>query len=136
VAVLPAHLVARWPSLEHFLDYTPAPARGGSLRLDDDGVPYLSDHAKEPSAFRALGNASSSSIPVDVRTTMATSVARVKQVLVVFDLHEGAELEAARLAAADLPFDPEAAGFKRLCGLRHPRSGDLPARGRGGEGDV
>lgn len=38
----------------------------------------------------------------------------MKQVLVVFDLLEGAELEAARLAVADLPFDPEAAGFTRL----------------------
>ena len=38
----------------------------------------------------------------------------MKQVLVVFDLHEGAELEAGRLAAADLPFDPAAAGFTRL----------------------
>jgi hypothetical protein len=38
----------------------------------------------------------------------------MKQVLVVFHLREGSELEAARLAAADLPFDPEEAGFKRL----------------------
>ncbi len=38
----------------------------------------------------------------------------MKQVLVVFRLHEGSEPEAARLAAADLPFDPEEAGFKRL----------------------
>jgi hypothetical protein len=38
----------------------------------------------------------------------------MKQVLVVFDLREGSELEAARLAAADPPFDPEEAGFKRL----------------------
>ena len=38
----------------------------------------------------------------------------MKQVLVVFHLHEGSELEAARLAAADPPFDPEKAGFKRL----------------------
>src|SRR6266536_432508 len=38
----------------------------------------------------------------------------MKQVLVVFHLGEGFELEAARLAAADPPFDPEEAGFKRL----------------------
>jgi hypothetical protein len=38
----------------------------------------------------------------------------MKQVLVVFHLREGLELEAARLAAADPPFDPEEAGFKRL----------------------
>jgi hypothetical protein len=38
----------------------------------------------------------------------------MKQVLVVFRLREGSELEAARLAAADPPFDPEEAGFKRL----------------------
>jgi hypothetical protein len=38
----------------------------------------------------------------------------MKQVLVVFDLREGSELAAARLAAADPPFDPEEAGFKRL----------------------
>jgi hypothetical protein len=38
----------------------------------------------------------------------------MKQVLVVFHLREGSELEAARLAAADPPFDPEEAGFKRL----------------------
>jgi hypothetical protein len=38
----------------------------------------------------------------------------MKQVLVAFELHEGAELEAARLAASDLPFDPGQAGFKRL----------------------
>ena len=38
----------------------------------------------------------------------------MKQVLVVFHLHEGSELKAARLAAADPPFDPEKAGFKRL----------------------
>jgi hypothetical protein len=38
----------------------------------------------------------------------------MKQVLVVFDLREGSELEAARLAAADPPFDPKEAGFERL----------------------
>jgi hypothetical protein len=38
----------------------------------------------------------------------------MKQVLVVFHLHEGTELEAARLAAAEPPFDPEDAGFERL----------------------
>src|SRR6266545_6786269 len=38
----------------------------------------------------------------------------MKQVLVVFRLREGSEPEAARLAAADPPFDPEEAGFKRL----------------------
>jgi hypothetical protein len=38
----------------------------------------------------------------------------MKQVLVVFHLREGFELEAVRLAAADLPFDPKEAGFKRL----------------------
>jgi hypothetical protein len=38
----------------------------------------------------------------------------VRQVLVVFQLREGSEPEAARLAAADLPFDPEKAGFTRL----------------------
>jgi hypothetical protein len=38
----------------------------------------------------------------------------MKQVLVVFHLREGSELEAARLAAAEPPFDPEEAGFKRL----------------------
>jgi len=44
----------------------------------------------------------------------------MKQVLVVFELHEGSELEAARLAAADLPFDPAEAGFTRLAVyLRH-----------------
>ncbi len=44
----------------------------------------------------------------------------MKQVLVVFQLHEGSELEAARLAAADLPFDPAEAGFTRLAVyLRH-----------------
>jgi len=51
MAVLPAHLVARWLLLEDVLDYTPAPARVSSLRLDDDGVPFVSDHASEPSAF-------------------------------------------------------------------------------------
>ena len=38
----------------------------------------------------------------------------MKQVVVVFHLREGSELEAARLAAADPPFDPEEAGFRRL----------------------
>jgi hypothetical protein len=38
----------------------------------------------------------------------------MKQVVVIFHLREGSELEAARLAAADPPFDPEEAGFKRL----------------------
>jgi hypothetical protein len=38
----------------------------------------------------------------------------MKQVVVVFDLREGSELEAARLAAADPPFDPGEAGFERL----------------------
>ena len=38
----------------------------------------------------------------------------MKQVLVVFHLREGSELEAARLAAAEPPFNPEQAGFKRL----------------------
>jgi hypothetical protein len=38
----------------------------------------------------------------------------MKQVVVIFHLREGYELEAARLAAADPPFDPEEAGFKRL----------------------
>jgi hypothetical protein len=51
VPVLPAHLVARRLLLDDFLNYTPAPARMSSLRLDDDGVPYVSDHAREPSAF-------------------------------------------------------------------------------------
>jgi hypothetical protein len=51
MAVLPAHLIARWLLLEHVLDYTPAPGRVSSLRLDDDGVPHVSDHASEPSAF-------------------------------------------------------------------------------------
>jgi len=44
----------------------------------------------------------------------------MKQVLVVFHLREGSEPEAAALAAAGPPFDPEAAGFKRLAVyLRH-----------------
>ena len=38
----------------------------------------------------------------------------MKQVVVIFHLREGSELEAATLAAADPPFDPEEAGFKRL----------------------
>jgi hypothetical protein len=38
----------------------------------------------------------------------------MKQVVVVFHLHEGSEPEAARLAAADPPFDPAEAGFTRL----------------------
>jgi hypothetical protein len=38
----------------------------------------------------------------------------MNQVVVVFHLHEGSEPEAARLAAADLPFDPAEAGFTRL----------------------
>jgi hypothetical protein len=38
----------------------------------------------------------------------------MKQVLVVFHLREGSTLEAEKLAAADPPFDPEAAGFTRL----------------------
>jgi hypothetical protein len=38
----------------------------------------------------------------------------MKQVLVVFHLREGSELEAARLAAAEPPFNLEEAGFKRL----------------------
>jgi hypothetical protein len=38
----------------------------------------------------------------------------MKQVVVIFHLREGSELEAARLAAADPPFDPEEAWFKRL----------------------
>jgi hypothetical protein len=38
----------------------------------------------------------------------------MKQVVVVFHLHEGAEPEAARLAAADPPFDAAEAGFTRL----------------------
>ena len=38
----------------------------------------------------------------------------MKQVLFVFQLREGSEPEAASLAAAGPPFDPEEAGFKRL----------------------
>ena len=38
----------------------------------------------------------------------------MKQVLVVFHLRGGSQLEAEKLAAADLPFDPEKAGFTRL----------------------
>ena len=38
----------------------------------------------------------------------------MKQVVLVFHLHEGSEPEAARLAAAELPFDPAEAGFTRL----------------------
>jgi hypothetical protein len=38
----------------------------------------------------------------------------MKQVLVVFHLRDGSQEEAARLASADLPFDPLDAGFKRL----------------------
>jgi hypothetical protein len=38
----------------------------------------------------------------------------MKQVVVVFHLHEGAEVEATRLAAAKPPFDPAEAGFTRL----------------------
>src|SRR4029450_55609 len=38
----------------------------------------------------------------------------MKQVLVVFHLREGAQLEAEKLAAAAPPFDPEEAGFTRL----------------------
>jgi hypothetical protein len=38
----------------------------------------------------------------------------MKQVVVVFHLREGSELEASRLAASDPPFDPEEAGFERL----------------------
>jgi hypothetical protein len=38
----------------------------------------------------------------------------MKQALVVFHLREGAQLEAEKLAAADLPFDPEEAGFTGL----------------------
>lgn len=38
----------------------------------------------------------------------------MKQVLVVFDLHEGVELDAERLAAAEPPVDLERAGFQRL----------------------
>ena len=38
----------------------------------------------------------------------------MKQAVVVFHLHEGAELEATKLAAADPPFDPAEAGFTRV----------------------
>src|SRR5438132_108398 len=38
----------------------------------------------------------------------------MKQVLIVFHLPEGSELEAARLVAAGPPFDPKEAGFTRL----------------------
>ena len=38
----------------------------------------------------------------------------MKQVLVVFHLREGSELEAEKLATSEPPFDPEEAGFKRL----------------------
>jgi hypothetical protein len=38
----------------------------------------------------------------------------MRQVVVVFHLHEGAELDAKRLAAAEPPFDPAEAGFTRL----------------------
>jgi hypothetical protein len=38
----------------------------------------------------------------------------MKQVAVVFHLHEGSESAAYRLAAADPPFDPAEAGFTRL----------------------
>lgn len=38
----------------------------------------------------------------------------MKQVVVVFHLHEGAELDAKRLAAAEPPFNPAEAGFTRL----------------------
>jgi hypothetical protein len=38
----------------------------------------------------------------------------MKQVVLVFHLHEGSEPEAARLAAAEPPFDPAEAGFTRL----------------------
>ena len=38
----------------------------------------------------------------------------MKQVLIVFHLREGSELEAERLATSEPPFDPEQAGFKRL----------------------
>jgi hypothetical protein len=36
------------------------------------------------------------------------------QVVVVFHLRKGSEPEAEKLAGADLPFDPEEAGFTRL----------------------
>jgi hypothetical protein len=38
----------------------------------------------------------------------------MKQVLVVFHLRAGSELEAERLATAEPPFDPHGAGFTRL----------------------
>jgi hypothetical protein len=38
----------------------------------------------------------------------------MKQVVVVFHLREGSEPDAARLAAAEPPFDPAEAGFTRL----------------------
>jgi hypothetical protein len=38
----------------------------------------------------------------------------MKQAVVVFHLHEGAQLEATSLAAAEPPFDPAEAGFTRL----------------------
>jgi hypothetical protein len=43
-----------------------------------------------------------------------TSVHSMKQVAVVFHLHEGSEPEAAKLAGADPPFDPAEAGFARV----------------------
>jgi hypothetical protein len=46
VAVFTTHLVARRVLLEHHLDHTPAAGRACSLRLDDDSVPDVSDHAK------------------------------------------------------------------------------------------
>jgi hypothetical protein len=64
----------------------------------------------------------------------------MKQVVVIFHLREGSELEAARLAAADPPFDPEEAGFKRLarlpwaatrCGRPPPCAGLRFESGRG-----
>ena len=38
----------------------------------------------------------------------------MRQVVVVFRLHEGNQPDAARLAAANPPFDPAEAGFTRL----------------------
>jgi hypothetical protein len=38
----------------------------------------------------------------------------MKQVVVVFHLHEGFEPDAVRLAAAEPPFDPAEAGFTRF----------------------
>jgi hypothetical protein len=38
----------------------------------------------------------------------------MRQVVVVFHLHEGSQADAARLAAASPPFDPADAGFTRL----------------------